>query len=130
MAALDHVTLRTDALEATRDFFIELLDLETGYRPDFGFPGYWLYAGGRPIVHLIPGPGGAVERQAETIDHAAFVIDDYAETRRRLDAMGHDYSPQAIPALGERRLFTLTPTGILIELVARDPTGRGNHAHS
>ncbi|AWN17961.1 hypothetical protein [Salinisphaera sp. LB1] len=35
----------TDALKATRDFFIALLDLTVGYRPDFGFPGYWLYAG-------------------------------------------------------------------------------------
>ncbi|AWN14255.1 VOC family protein [Salinisphaera sp. LB1] len=130
MVALDHVTLRTDALKATRDFFIALLDLTVGYRPDFGFPGYWLYAGDRPIVHLISGPGGAAERDAETIDHTAFIVDDYAATRDRLEAMGLQYSPQDLPELGEQRLFTFTPTGILIELVACSPGGLANNPHA
>ena len=51
---LDHVTLRTKDLEA-KAFFETVLGLEVGYRPAFAFPGYWLYADGRPIVYLIPG---------------------------------------------------------------------------
>lgn len=119
MLALDHVTLRTAALETTRDFLIDILELQPGPRPDFGFPGYWLYAGDAPIVHLIPGPGGAVERNAETIDHAGFRIADVDAVRQKLERRGAAYSQQTIAELGEERLFTLTPTGILIELVAR-----------
>ncbi|MES1955943.1 VOC family protein [Salinisphaera hydrothermalis] len=119
MVSLDHVTLRTQALDETRDFLVELLDLEVGYRPDFGFPGYWLYAGNTPIVHLIPGPGGAVERNAETIDHVGLRIDDIDDVRQRLDAGSIPYSEQTLAELGEHRLFTVTPTGILLELVAR-----------
>ena len=52
---IDHVTLRTSDLEGTRRFLENLLGLEVGYRPNFGFPGYWLYRSGRPIVHLIRG---------------------------------------------------------------------------
>jgi len=66
---LDHVTLRTKDLEA-KAFFETVLGLEVGYRPAFAFPGYWLYADGRPIVHLTPGQGGPVDRAGETIDHA------------------------------------------------------------
>ncbi len=70
-------------------------------------------------MHLVPGPGGAVERDAETIDHVGFRIDAIEPVRRRLDERGTRYSKQSIAELGEQRLFTLTPTGILLELVAR-----------
>ncbi len=46
---LDHVTLRTHDLEGTRAFFEALLDLKPGYRPDFSFSGYWLYAADEAI---------------------------------------------------------------------------------
>src|SRR4051794_41194855 len=52
--ALHHVTVKTDDLEATRDFYREILGLEVGFRPDLDFPGYWLYCGPVPVVHLVP----------------------------------------------------------------------------
>src|SRR5258707_10742180 len=66
---LDHATLRTSDLEGTRNFLEAVLDLTPGYRPAFPFPGYWLYADGEPIVHIIPGRGGPVHRGGETICH-------------------------------------------------------------
>ncbi|MEK1891506.1 MAG: VOC family protein [Phyllobacterium sp.] len=120
--ALDHMTLRTRDLEATRLFFETVLGLAPGYRPAFSFPGYWLYAGAEPIVHLIPGHGGAVDRNGEPIDHVAFRLTDYDAMRGKLDALGIGYSPMELPELGERRLFIQTPTGILIELVFRSAT--------
>jgi len=119
-AMLDHVTLRTDDLEATRRFFEEVLELKAGYRPAFPFPGHWLYADGAPIVHLIPGHGGSVDRGGETIDHVAFRLADHEGMRRRLDRLGIAYSRMELPELHERRLFVHTPTGILLELVFRD----------
>ena len=43
--ALHHVTVKTDDLDATRDFYQEVLGLEVGFRPELDFPGYWLYCG-------------------------------------------------------------------------------------
>ncbi len=117
---LDHATLRTHDLEGTRTFFEKVLGLETGYRPAFSFPGYWLYAEGEPIVHLIPGAGGPVDRRGETIDHVGFRLDGYDGYRRKFGALGISYSTMELPELGERRLFIHTPTGILVELVLRE----------
>jgi catechol 2,3-dioxygenase-like lactoylglutathione lyase family enzyme len=117
---LDHATLRTGDLEGTRSFFEAVLGLKPGYRPAFTFPGYWLYAEGEPIIHLIPGRGGPVDRTGETIDHVAFRLDDHDGMRSKLDALAIPYSRMELPELGERRLFIRTPTGILLELVFRD----------
>jgi catechol 2,3-dioxygenase-like lactoylglutathione lyase family enzyme len=117
---LDHATIRTDDLEGTRTFLETVLDLKPGYRPAFSFPGYWLYADDEPIVHLIPGHGGPVNRAGETIDHVAFRVVDHDGMRRKLDELSIPYSRMELPELGERRLFVRTPNGILLELVFRE----------
>ncbi|KQV80041.1 VOC family protein [Rhizobium sp. Root1220] len=116
---IDHVTLRTADLEATRQFLEAVLGLKPGHRPAFSFPGYWLYEGDDPIVHLIPGGGRMTGHDAEIIDHAGFRLHDYHGTRTRLEARGIGYSTMDLPDLGERRLFVRTPGGILLELVFR-----------
>src|SRR5208337_3711911 len=86
-AMLDHVTLRTRDLEGAKAFFETVLGLEVGYRPAFSFPGYWLYANGEPVVHLIPGQGGPVDRAGEAIDHVAFRLDEHEAMRLKLDRL-------------------------------------------
>jgi catechol 2,3-dioxygenase-like lactoylglutathione lyase family enzyme len=49
---LDHVNIRTDRLDETVAFYRDLMGLEVGYRPNFPYPGAWLYHDGRPIIHL------------------------------------------------------------------------------
>ncbi len=117
---LDHVTLRTADLETTRQFLQDLLGLTVGFRPNFSFPGYWLYRGDEPVVHLIPGGGGTVSRDAEIIDHVGFRLEGYDAFRRKLDTTGIPYSTMDLPELREQRLFVRTPGGILLELVFRD----------
>jgi hypothetical protein len=96
-----------------------VMDLKPGYRPDFLFPGYWLYAGDAPIVHLIPGRARPADRAEETIDHVAFRLADHDAKCSKLVRLGIAYSPIALPKLCERRLFIHPPSGILIELVFR-----------
>jgi catechol 2,3-dioxygenase-like lactoylglutathione lyase family enzyme len=118
---LDHATLRTADLAAHRQFFACLLGLQAGFRPDFGFPGDWLYAGDAPLVHLIPA-GATGDKDgcgAETIDHVAFAVTDIEAARMRVQAAGYRHAESRIDELGERRLFVESPTGIRIELVER-----------
>ena len=52
---MNHFTVLTHDLEATRQFYIGILGLKEGYRPDLGFPGAWLYVGDRAVLHIIAG---------------------------------------------------------------------------
>lgn len=99
-----------------------MLDFTPGYRPNFPFPGYWLYAGEEPLVHLIPAEAGPSDHTREAIDHVGFRLADYDLYRAKLDRMGVAYSRMEMKELGERRLFLRTPSRVLIELVFRDLT--------
>ncbi len=45
LGILQHYTIEPSNLEATKDFYCDVLGLENGDRPPLGFPGYWLYSG-------------------------------------------------------------------------------------
>jgi len=49
---MDHFTINTDNLAATREFYAGL-GLRPGPRPNFAVDGLWLYSEGRPILHVI-----------------------------------------------------------------------------
>ena len=48
----DHINIRTANVAAMTSFYTEVLGLEEGWRPDFSFPGAWLYLADRPLIHL------------------------------------------------------------------------------
>lgn len=116
---LDHATLRTSDLAATRGFFMDLLDLTEGTRPAAirRIPGHWLYAGDEPVVHLIG--GHSASKGGDGWDHVGFRLKGYAAFRDKLERMGIPYSPMDLPDINERRLFLRAPGGALIEAVFR-----------
>ena len=50
---LDHINIHTSKREETLKFYTEMLDFQEGFRPPFDFPGAWLYAGERAVIHLV-----------------------------------------------------------------------------
>ena len=127
---LHHYTLRPVDLEATKDFYVELLGLEVGYRPPLAFPGYWLYTGGEPTVHLI-GPReserGLPPREAgETglLDHIAFSCTGLAAMKAKLAERGVAYEERVIPRDGQVQLFLKDPNGVAVELNYPGTEGR------
>jgi catechol 2,3-dioxygenase-like lactoylglutathione lyase family enzyme len=114
---IDHATIVTRDLDATRDFFVKAIGLEVGYRPPFRFPGHWLYAGGRPILHLAPLGG---DRPADgAIDHFSFATDDLSACMDRLDGAGVAYACQPLPDGQGSQAFCRDPNGVLIEITCR-----------
>ncbi|HKB54893.1 MAG TPA: VOC family protein [Ramlibacter sp.] len=118
---LNHVNLRAsrDVLDALKDFYCDVVGLELGERPAFGHFGYWLYAGGRPIVHLSEAGPQEVRRTdvATTFDHVAFDCDASAaaaETLLRERAI--PYHKSIVPGAGQVQLFLHDPAGNSVEL--------------
>jgi catechol 2,3-dioxygenase-like lactoylglutathione lyase family enzyme len=117
---LNHVNIVTAKLDETRDFFTDVLGLTVGYRPDFGVPGWWLYAGDKPVVHLIaPAEGEAARPTPSPFDHAAFEIADADAAMARLKQHGVSFRQFDAPDGRARQLFFREPNGVTIELIAR-----------
>jgi len=116
---LNHVTVRTKDLEVTRSFYEDVLGLSAGWRPDLGFPGYWMYCGNQPVIHVVPpgqeiGGGGADE--TGNFDHVAFLATDIDDVRARLVARGTTFRERYIPDGQRRQIFLFDPSQILVEL--------------
>src|SRR5258707_12592884 len=109
---LDHVTIRTRDLQATRIFFLTVFGLQEGERPLAirRIPGHWLYSEGRPLIHLIGSRGDGVGRPAEAIDHVGLRLEGYAAFRQKLDQLGTRHSAMELLHLQERRLCFPAPT--------------------
>ena len=127
--SLDHCAIRTTRLEETRCFYEELLGLEVGPRPELPVPGYWLYDGERPVVHLIELTdamkqdvfGEALSIDAATgvrngLDHIAFRLTGLDDLRSRLERDGVAYQEMGIPEMRLTQLFLKDPNGITAEL--------------
>ncbi|MBD0270962.1 MAG: VOC family protein [Acetobacteraceae bacterium] len=119
---LHHYTLRPVDLEGTKDWYVGLLGLEVGHRPPLGFPGYWLYTGGEPTVHLI-GPReserGLPPRaagQTGLLDHIAFACTGLRAMKEKLAERGVEYAERVVPRDGQVQLFLRDPNGVAVEL--------------
>ncbi len=115
LQAIDHFTIRTDDLAASRRFYVDILGLTDGDRPPFDFPGAWLYLDDRPVDHLIAGQGTG-EKTTGSIDHLAFRASAPEALRQRLDDQGVDYSERVVPRLDMVQFFIKDPDGVTIEL--------------
>jgi len=108
--AVHHVSINVADVDEALRFYVDVLGLAVrDDRPDFGFPGAWLDAGGQQ-VHLIqadPPPGRG--------QHFALLVDDLgavvAELRQRGVEVG-DPSPVGTSL----QTFVTDPAGNLVEL--------------
>tara|TARA_Y100001970_G_scaffold187325_1_gene227922 strand:- start:38186 stop:38599 length:414 start_codon:yes stop_codon:yes gene_type:complete len=129
--ALHHLTIRPKDIEATKEFYEKVVKLTVGYRPPFDFPGYWLYVGEIPAVHLV-GEGaplnayfsdeGGPDHEASgggAVDHVAFVFSpkDFEKMKENFDLEGVDHLHTVVPELGLRQIFLKDPDGVRVELL-------------
>ena len=132
---LNHFSIRTTDMDATRRFYEGLLGLTVGPRPDFPFPGLWMYRGphtdtSNAVVHIIGidanDPAGLEKylggRAPEglhgsgALDHVAFFAEGLAAMLAHLAAQGVTPRQRTVPDLGLHQLFLDDPNGVVIEL--------------
>ena len=124
--SLDHINIRTADLAGTRAFFTDVLGLSEGWRPAFPFPGAWLYAGAKDVVHLIEVKTAGAASEGSSLDHFAFDISDYDEARQRVVATGLKFYETGAPGGSTiRQIFVTDANGVSIELNHKGASPRG-----
>jgi catechol 2,3-dioxygenase-like lactoylglutathione lyase family enzyme len=123
LEALDHYTIQCADMNATRNFYRDVLGLTDGFRPDLGFPGYWLYAGDAPVVHLLGAANALPENRSSKpghdtngLDHIAFRGKDAAATIAKLKEHSIAFRESLIPDIQLHQVFVRDPNGIMVEM--------------
>ena len=116
IVGMNHFTVLAEDERRTLDFYIGLLGLTAGPRPDLGFPGAWLYAGGtQAVLHIIFGRPLPSQRTG-VIDHMAFTASDLKAVKARFDAAGVKYDLRRQAGSGIWQLLSFDPNGARVEL--------------
>ena len=112
---MNHFTILTDDVSGTVSFYGDVLGLTAGPRPNFRFPGAWLYASDAPILHII----GGLSRDAlvpGVIDHMAFSARGLPGVLARLKARKLEYECRRQVGSGVWQVFFHDPNGAKVEL--------------
>ncbi len=115
ISGMNHFTVLTHDLEATRQFYIGILGLKDGYRPDLGFPGAWLYVGDRAVLHVIAGRP-VPDPPARVLVHNAISANKITYTRATVKERGIEYVLRKQNDSGTWQLFCYDPSGARVEL--------------
>ena len=113
LGTLEHVNVRTDKLEALVTWYRDILGMHSGDRPNFPFPGAWMYVGDKPYVHLIgvaeepPAPGGDDLK----LEHFAFSATGLTELINRLKGVDQSYDLRDIQGFGITQVNVFDPDG-------------------
>ena len=115
ITALNHFTVIAEDPQRTLDFYVGLLGLVVGHRPELGFPGAWLYAEGssQALVHVYFDRPVPVQRSG-VIDHMAFSARGLEDVKERFDKRGVGYEVRR--GAGIWQLFCRDPNGARVEL--------------
>jgi catechol 2,3-dioxygenase-like lactoylglutathione lyase family enzyme len=118
VGVLDHYNLRTRKLAETIQFYQDILGIENGARPDFDFPGAWLYSEGRPVVHLVDiAPTDEPQKpDSGVVHHIAFVSRGFNAMKQKLKNKGVWFDTREVPGGGQWQIFVRDPNGVMIEL--------------
>jgi catechol 2,3-dioxygenase-like lactoylglutathione lyase family enzyme len=108
---VDHVSVNVPDVPAAIDFYTRVLGLVQNFeRPDFGFAGAWLDAGGQQ-VHLI-----GLEPPPNLGQHFALLYDDLNAVVEELRAQGIEVTDPMSSGPNRHQAFLSDPWGNGIEL--------------
>ncbi len=121
IVGMNHFTVVAEDEAKSLAFYVGLLGLTVGHRPDLGFAGAWLYAGGpQAVLHMYFGRPMPAQRTG-VLDHMAFTATGLRDVKARFDAAGIKYDLRQQAGAGTWQLFSYDPNGAKVELDF-DPT--------
>ena len=122
--SVNHIARVTHDLEASIAFYRDVLGFRPIYRPDFGFPGAWLFNYGVQI-HLISSTEDDSDASSGEISfragHVAFHVADTASIKELLGQHGIPYRSNFVADSGVTQFFFHDPDGNHIEIGSYPP---------
>ena len=127
---LHHLAIKTGDVDASVEFYNEVIGSHSVKRPNFNFPGAWLQFG-ETMIHLYGGDAaknveGSHDHGSAAIDHIALSAHGFDEMRGICEARDLDWRQFDIPSFNLWQLFVHDPSGVLVELnfdTAKEPQG-------
>ncbi len=126
---LEHFLIQTADLDATRDWYVNVLGFREGPHPDFKFPVVWLYLGDTDVIHLTHGGKNVSENRKSylgqqsdavhgsgVLDHVAFRCTGLREIMENLQKHKVEFRRRMVNDQGLFQLFMLDPNGLKVEL--------------
>lgn len=102
-------------IEDVVKFYGEVLELMPGERPNFSLPGYWLYSGAHPLIHLTANQGRA-EGKDGYLHHIALRCHDVDRVIRKLEQRNIPYKRIDQEDVRQTQLIVRDPAGTAVEL--------------
>ena len=115
---MHHISHVTGHLEDSTAFYRDVLGFRLIKRPNFGFPGAWLFNYGVQI-HLIAtdrGPASDLGDIQTRADHVAFHVADTDHVERLLQERNIAFRTNFVADTGVKQLFFHDPDGNHIEI--------------
>ena len=118
VGVLDHFNIRTRDLAATVNFYENVMGLEKGPRPNFAFPGAWMYSEGKAVVHIVDISNTDEPQKPDSgvVHHVAFVSRGFDGMKQRLQSKSMPFDARQVPGGDLWQIFVNDPNGVLIEL--------------
>jgi len=118
VGVLDHFNIRTRDLASTVRFYEDMLGLEKGPRPNFAFPGAWMYSEGKAVVHLVDIAATSEPQKPDSgvVHHVAFASRGFEGMKQRLKSKGMQFEARQVPGGDLWQIFVNDPNGVMIEL--------------
>jgi catechol 2,3-dioxygenase-like lactoylglutathione lyase family enzyme len=118
VGVLDHFNIRTRDLNSTVHFYQDIMGLEKGPRPNFTFPGAWMYSEGKAVVHIVDISKTDEPQKPDSgvVHHVAFVSRGFDGMKQRLASKGMPFDARQVPGGELWQIFVNDPNGVMIEL--------------
>jgi catechol 2,3-dioxygenase-like lactoylglutathione lyase family enzyme len=129
LSHLEHFLIQTADIDATRDWYVNVLGFHEGPHPDFKFPVVWLYLGDRDVVHLTQGGKNVSENRkaylgqqsdavhgSGVLDHVAFRCTGLREMMEHLQSNKIEFTRRMVSDQDLFQLFLMDPNGLKVEL--------------
>jgi len=128
LTKLEHYLVLTPDIDATRDFYVDVLGMQSGFRPPLGFLGHWVYIGDTPVIHIAEWTTYTARQKAKDafvttpaegtgpVDHIAFGAEDYDGVLERIRKHGVTVRESNNPNNVVRQLFLFDPNHVQIEI--------------